>query len=178
MASGCGARYVRIMVAPSRSKPALFVVLALAGACSRSVQPAEAPDAIGAVAPGVAGEVAALLARYRAAYEQRDPAAVVALYARGTDTVAIVQGRELRGFGAIEAERAEFLSRVSALHLRIGTPHVTAIGGEAATVDVGLAREYSDGAVTLVETGVLSLTLVRRGQEWLIAAEHFSYALR
>ncbi len=69
--------------------------------------------------------------------------------------------------GAVEGARE--------VHLTVTDGQVAALGDSGATYAARLTREISDGAVTVSDTGYLTLTFARSGAAWEIVAEHYSY---
>jgi len=116
-----------------------------------------------------------VIEQYEQGYEVVSATALTPLYLPGVETVVAVQGKVYRGSTQVEAYLQDLFTRISAFRLDLGKVAISALGDDAAEVTAELRREYRDGSATIVETGVLSMTLTRVGDKWYIRTEHFSY---
>lgn len=150
------------------------VVLALA-ACAAPKPPAGPPPAP-PTPVDVDTAVKSRIEQYRQGYEVRSLEALEPLYAQGDDLVVTFQGRSTRGWAATRDRLAAFLDQATTVKARVSDLAVLALGDGGAVATLTLHRTYSDGVKTVDEIGTLVLVFRRQGQEWLIVAEHFSYA--
>jgi ketosteroid isomerase-like protein len=154
---------------------ALAAALPAAGCRSGGAPPAaEAPAMPASQAAAVRGAVE----QWRQAYEVRSLEALARRYAQAEDTVVVQQGGQTRGWTAISALLTERLARAKDVRVRLKDVVVVALGQGGASLVAGMTREVSDGVTTVTEEGTLTLTLRDAAGEWVIVAEHYSYAAR
>jgi ketosteroid isomerase-like protein len=147
------------------------------GGCGHGSRAVAAPAAAETAAPDdlvAAGK--RVVEQYRQAYEVKSMDALAPLYAQGLDTVLVQQGKALFGWTAVEAHLKETVEGASAIHIRVGDVAVAAVGSDGAAVTAAMTREMTEGSTTVQESGILTLSLHRDGERWLIVAEHYSFA--
>ncbi|RMH43890.1 MAG: DUF4440 domain-containing protein [Deltaproteobacteria bacterium] len=150
------------------------VACALASACAGRGRPVQPPT----VPPPAADAVAAARAvveQYEQGYEVLSAEALKPLYAPGDDVLVVAQGRAWRGVAAVDGYLRDLFARAEAVRLDLSDVRVQSLGADAAEVSAAVVREIRTGATTAIERGVLTLTLSRVGDRWLIRTEHFSY---
>ena len=152
---------------------AALVAVAVLAACPRAQGP------VAPLAPPTPDQVVTaanrVLELYEQAYEVVSATALMPPYLGGVDTTLVVQGQPHRGSSGVRAYVDELFGRVQSFRIDLGTVSVSALGDDAAEVTAEIKREYTDGPATIVENGILTLTLSRFGDKWLIRTEHYSY---
>ncbi len=164
---------------------ALLLLSMITAACGGqgAAQQAAEPDSV-ASDPDVAAPVpvvtavAGVLEQYRQGYEVRSVEALAPLYDTSASLVQVWQGRTLLGWDDVKADLDIRLGRAENVRLRIRDTRVATLGPDGAHVTAWLARTISDGVTAIQEDGVLTLTLRRQEQRWVIVGEHFSYPPR
>jgi ketosteroid isomerase-like protein len=150
------------------------VALACACACGGGQSkddvalPPPTPEQVVSAARGV-------LEQYEQGYEVLSVAALQPLYVGGLDVVVVVQGKPHRGWTQIETYLKDLFAATESVRLAFTDVSAVALGDDAAEVTATVARERKEGALVVKENGVLSLTLSRIDDRWLIRTEHFSY---
>jgi ketosteroid isomerase-like protein len=150
------------------------VVLALA-ACP-APKPPEGPPPAPPTPVDVDTAVKSRVEQYRQGYEVRSLEALEPLYAHDDALVITIQGRSTRGWPQGRDRLAAFLDQATSVKARVSDLAVVALGDGGAVATLTLHRSYGDGVKTVDEIGTLVLVFRRQGQDWLIVAEHFSYA--
>ena len=114
--------------------------------------------------------------QYRQGYEVRSFEALAPLYSQTDDLAITVQGRTLHGWPKVQESLTAFLTKAVTVKVRVSELQVVALGDAGALASMSVHRSYGDGVTTVDETGTLVLVFRRAGDEWLIVAEHYSYA--
>ncbi len=152
-----------------------FIAVAILAGCAGTKAPVQA------VVPALDAntEVAALatVEQWRQAMEVRSLEGLANVYATDRRLVLVDQGQRQNGWSIVEPALRDMLARVREVHLKLS--ELTAQPyGTSMLVHAAMAREISDGATTVTETGVLTLVLERDSGAWRIVAQHFSYRSR
>ena len=147
---------------------ALVVVAACQHAAKSEVAAPAAPADVVSAAKGA-------IEQWRQAYELRDPDALAKLYAHETDTVIVLDGQELTGWGQIESTLRDKLQHAKDIRVRLRDENVKSLAPNVATAMATMSREMSDGVTTVTEQGVLTLVLRKDADGWKIVVEHYSY---
>lgn len=174
---GFGVYHTREMKTRIASLGSVCAVVVAVGACGGGPVREEKP-----VAPPTPRQVVSaartILERYEQGYEVLSLAALQPLYIEDLDLIVVVQGKSHRGWTQVESYLRGFFTRFDAVRIDLEDVAVVALGDDAAELTATMTRELKAGATTIKETGILSLTLSRVGERWLIRTEHFSYGLR
>jgi ketosteroid isomerase-like protein len=156
---------------------AVVMILALASAACPGRHQAGPVQPVAPPTPeDVVNAVNARLEQYRQGYEVRSIEALEPLYAHADELVVVTQGRTQRGWPAVKEALDGFLAQCQTVKIRFSDVKVLALGDGGAVATATLHRTYGDGVRTVDEVGTLVLVFRRQGTEWLIVAEHFSYA--
>jgi ketosteroid isomerase-like protein len=132
-----------------------------------------APTTPGAIDPFAA--VFRAVEQWRQGWEVRSMEALAPLYRHDDHTVVVYQGQPHIGWPQAETFLRSAVEGAREVHLTVSDGQVAALGDSGATYAARLIREISDGAVTVSDTGYLTLTFARTGASWEIVAEHYSY---
>lgn len=154
----------------------LVLLISVAAGCRTAAAPAAA--AAPAMPENQVAAVRGALEQWRQAYEVRSLDALGKRYAQGDDVVLVQEGRQTRGWPAIQALLTERLARAKDVRVRLKDVAVAPIGEGGAALVAGMSREISDGITAVAEEGVLTLTLRGEGGSWVIVSEHYSYLAR
>jgi ketosteroid isomerase-like protein len=154
----------------------LVCLAALLAACPASQKRPVGPPPAPPTPAEVTSAVSARVEQYRQAWEVRSIDALEPLYAHDPALTVTAQGRTQKGWSAVHDATAAFLADCQSYKARFTEVTVTALGDGGALATMTLHRSYGDGVKTVDETGTLMLVFRRQGSEWLIIAEHFSYA--
>jgi uncharacterized protein (TIGR02246 family) len=152
---------------------ALLAVLAASGCPPRSATPAAAP--VAEPPTDVIEAVKGTIEQWRQAYEIRSMDALAKLYAHEPGLTVVLDGALQLGWVAIEAALAARIAHANTIRVRIKDLRVTALGPAAATATAAMTREFTEGATTAAENGVVTLVVRRDDAGWVIVAEHYSY---
>ncbi|HTM19577.1 MAG TPA: nuclear transport factor 2 family protein [Kofleriaceae bacterium] len=153
----------------------LAAAMTLAAGCGGAKGPAK-PDPIVAVTPAEVLEAGkGIVEKYRQAYQVRSLDSLAELYSQTDDVVIVHQGADSHGWTAVKAYLDGLLQRAVEVHVKMSNVTVAAIGEAGAAVTAEMARAISDGEATVEEKGVLTLTIRREGDKWVVLHEHFSY---
>jgi hypothetical protein len=144
------------------------------GAVVEPVAPARALTPVEVVEAGTAA-----LEQYRQAYQVRSPDALKDIFEQTLDLVVIEQGKVYRGWTAFERRLNQLLSTATDIHLDLSDIAVVALGPDAAAASASIRREISDGVMTVVTNGTITLAMRRIndavGERWVVVHAHFSY---
>jgi len=152
----------------------LAVAVAAVCACGGSKPPAK-PEPAKVVTPeDVVQAATGLVDKYRQAYQARSMDGLAELYTQTTDLVLVHQGRAHHGWNGVSEHLRGMVGGATEVRVKIGAVAVTAVG-DGAAVSGEMTRSVSDGVTTVEEKGVLTLTIRREGDRWVIVHEHFSY---
>lgn len=154
--------------------PALALVCACARPAPTPTPPVPPPPA--PTPEAVVVEVGQAVEKYRQAFEVRSLDALAALYSQTEDLVVVAQGREWRGWSAVQSRLASFLADTQKVRLRLDQVQVVALGDGGAAAHARAHRQYGDGVATIEERGFLTLVFRRHPDGWKIVSEHYSYA--
>lgn len=161
-----------------------FVIVAalglagVAGACGGKAEPPPATPQVAAPAAEDAVEAAqAVLEQYRQAHEVRSIEALDPLYLAAPELERVWQGQRTVGWDQVRAELAALFHRADSIKLRVDRVAVQPLGAGGAVLVADASRTVSDGVTSVRVDGVLTLTLRRQGERWLIASEHFSHTV-
>ncbi|MEM9493653.1 MAG: nuclear transport factor 2 family protein, partial [Myxococcota bacterium] len=113
--------------------------------------------------------------QYRQAYEVRSLDALTPMYSPTPELVVISQGRMRMGWDSVRTHLTGLLSKATDVQLKISDMRITALGEGGVAVTCKLRRIISDGITTIREDGILTLTMRRDGDRWVIVSEHFSF---
>jgi ketosteroid isomerase-like protein len=113
--------------------------------------------------------------RWRQAYEVKSIEALSELYAHDPDTVVVLEGQPLIGWSSVEAALKDRLARADAIHVTLKDVQIASIAPTVAHLTATLTREIQAGAMTVTEHGTVTVVMEKRGDVWLIVAEHYSY---
>jgi ketosteroid isomerase-like protein len=153
-----------------------FVLLsttALVAACGGGSSPARTTTPAGSVDAFAA--VFRAVEQWRQGWEVRSMDALTPLYRHDDHTIVVYQGQPQIGWPAAENFLRQRLDGAREIHLLIDDGQVSALGDASATYGARLTREISDGAVSVSDSGYVTLTFARTGSDWQIVAEHYSY---
>lgn len=153
----------------------IAAALALAG-CRSGGGPAVA--AAPAMPVNQQAAVRGALEQWRQAYEVKSLEGLGKRYAQTDETVLVQEGAQTRGWTAISTLLAARLANAKDVRVRLKDVVVAPLGEGGASLVAGMTREISDGVTTVTEEGALTLTLRNAAGEWVIVAEHYSYAAR
>jgi len=151
----------------------VLVLAACGGGQTRDDKPSAPPTP-----EQVVSAAKTVLEQYEQGYEVLSVAALQPLYLEDLDLVVVVQGQPYKAWTSVEGYLTGFFSRFDAVRLDLADISVVALGDDAAQVTATVTRELRGGSTSVKEIGILSLTLSRVGERWLIRTEHFSYGLR
>lgn len=127
----------------------------------------------GAVDPFAA--VGRAVEQWHQGWEVRSMDALAPLYRHDDHTVVVYQGQPHVGWAQAETFLRSEVEGAREVHLDLSDAQVAALGDSGATYAARLRREISDGAVTVTDSGYLTLVFARTGASWEIVAEHYSY---
>lgn len=155
-------------------RPTLLAFALAAAACGGGSGGGKgAPTTPGAIDPFSA--VFRAVEQWRQGWEVRSMDALAPLYRHDDHTVVVYQGQAHVGWPQAETFLRSVVDGAREVHLTVSDGQVAALGDSGATYAARLTREISDGAVTVSDTGYLTLTFARSGTAWEIVAEHYSY---
>lgn len=159
--------------------PAVFTILAACGGgggggATEPVEPARVLTPAETVEAGTAA-----LEQYRQAYQVRSPEALKEIYDQTLDLVVVEQGKVYRGWTAFERQLDQLLAKTTDIHVDLSDIAVVALGPDAAAASASIRREVSDGVMTVVTKGTLTLAMRRvkdaAGERWVVVHAHLSY---
>src|SRR5689334_22615489 len=154
---------------------ALSILLVAAVGCGGGKAP-EKPEPVKVATPADVQEAAkGVVEKYRQAYEVRSKDALADLYSQTVDVVLVHQGKDSHGWAGVSAYLDDLLARAKEVHVKITMVAITAIGNSGAAISGEMIRSISDGEAAVEEKGVLTLTIRREGEKWVVVHEHFSY---
>ena|SRR5579883_2512778 len=113
--------------------------------------------------------------RWREAYEVKSVEGLTELYAHDPDTVVVLEGQPLIGWSSVEAALKDRLARADAIHVTLKDIQIASLAPTVAHLTATLTREVQAGATTVTEHGTVTVVMEKRGDAWLIVAEHYSY---
>jgi ketosteroid isomerase-like protein len=152
----------------------VLVAVFLAAGCSRSKAAPTVPVADDT--PAVVVDAAkSTVESWRQAYEVRSVEAVGKLYAHDADSIIVLDGQPLVGWGTIELMLKDKLSHAKDIHVRLKDVTVKSLAPTIASVAATMTREIGDGVTTVTEAGALTLVLRKETDGWKIVVEHYSY---
>lgn len=113
--------------------------------------------------------------QYRQAYEVVSLEALEGLYSQDLDLVLVYQGKEHRGWTSVQAFLTERLAGASSVRMGMKDVSIRDLGPGVAVVSARRESSIGDGAVTVTETGILTLVVQNQQGRWMVVAEHFSF---
>jgi hypothetical protein len=149
----------------------LFVLLAACASAPSAATPLAPPAPI-----DVDQAVRSRVEQYRQGYEVRSIDALAPLYAQNDELSLTHQGRTHKGWKAVETFVLTFFGSAQTFRLRVSELAIVTVGETGALATMAVHRTYGDGVQTVDEKGTLSLAFRRVKDDWLIVAEHYSYA--
>ncbi len=156
----------------------LWLAVAVAGmcACGGGAKAPAKPEPAKVVTPEDVVQAAnGTVEKYRQAYQVRSVDALAELYSQTVDLVLVHQGQAHHGWNGVAEYLRGLLAGASEVRVKISAVAVTAVGDQGAAVSAEMVRAVSDGVTTVEEKGVLTLTIRRESDRWVIVQEHFSY---
>jgi ketosteroid isomerase-like protein len=153
-----------------------LVLMVVAAGCPAAQSKGPVEPAAPPTSEEVVTAIKARLEQYRQAYEVRSMEAIEPLYAHDDSLVVTAQGKTQHGWMQVQEQLGGFLEKCVLFKVRMSDVAVTALGDGGALATATLHRTYGDGVKTVDEIGTLMLVFRRAGSDWLIVAEHYSYA--
>ena len=153
---------------------ALLLVLAITSCQARQVQaPTQAP--VVAIPEDQKTAIEGVVEQYRQAHEVSSLKALEALYSQDLDLVLVYQGQQHQGWTAVQTFLAARFEGADEVRMGIKEVAIRSTGPNSAIVTAKRDSSVKNGAITLTETGILTLALQKREGRWLVVAQHFSY---
>jgi ketosteroid isomerase-like protein len=148
-------------------------VTALAG-CPKSAEPV-APSNLTPAEVVTAGK--ATIEKWRQAYELRSADSLGDLYAHDVDLVVVLEGQTFLGWDAVGGMLKERLKLADKIFIRLKDTNVISLGPDAASAYATMTREIvaAGGSTSVTENGIVTFTLRKQGENWVIGSEHYSY---
>lgn len=153
---------------------ALLLLFAVSSCQARQVQtPVLAPAA--EVPEDQKTAIEGVVEQYRQAYEVVSLEALSTLYSQDLDLVLVYQGQQHQGWTAVQAFLTTHFEGASEIRMGIKNVAIRSLGPDSVTVTAQRDSSIKNGAITVTETGMLTLVIQKRDERWLVVAEHFSY---
>src|SRR5437763_626801 len=90
---------------------------------------------------------------WRKAYEVRSIDALAKLYAHEPDSIVVLDGQTLVGWGSIELMLKDKLAHAKEIHVRLKDVTVKSLAPTIASASATMTREVGDGVTTVTESG-------------------------
>ena len=155
----------------------IAVAAAAAAAAGCSSRACPEPTMVDPDQPPSAGDVTSVLRtveQWRQAYEVRSADGLFELYDHGKEVSLVQQGAVIAGWEAVQSDIQARLAKAKGIRMRLTDLRVALLGGTGAVVTASASREVSDEITTVSEAGILTLSLGRDGDRWVIVSEHYS----